>query len=622
MSLLRKSTGFFLVFTFISLFSFSFIGVTNEFKQVQTIDALLDDKITTDDFTLNINSYMYDFNGHLISEIYSNENRIYLPFSSIPTHAVNAVIATEDQHFFSHKGFDMNGIVRALLVNAENQAIEQGGSTITQQLVKQIYLSNERTYNRKLTEVLYAYKIEQLFSKEKILEYYLNTIYFQNGVYGIEAASKFYFSRPSKELSVAEIAFLSAIPNNPTFYNPFVYPDNTNKRKDWVLAKMLELNFISENQYLAAKEEKIEVKRKNKIDLFPDYVTYIHYELEQLIGEKEGFNEKIKTASTNEEKAYFIDERQKRTKELIASGIHIYTALDPQMQEKVSEVVERHLSNQEIQASAVMIDHDSKNIVAISGGRGYQKFEFHRGYQAFRQPGSSIKPLLVYGPYLSETNGSIYSTISGAPFCKNGYCPQNYGGSTYGNVKLETALKKSYNTAAVRMLDQIGIKTAFSYFHKLGFSKIDEGDERLPAALGGLTYGVSPLEMTNAYTVFANEGTFQKARGIKKVLDQNGEVLFEWDDEPKTVWNKDTNTKMRSLLKKVITEGTARKALFQAEYIGGKTGTTNDFHDLWFIGLNQKYTTGVWIGYDQPKSLNHYSTQSPHLLIWRDIMKD
>uniref|UniRef100_A0A1S2L531 Penicillin-binding protein n=2 Tax=Anaerobacillus isosaccharinicus TaxID=1532552 RepID=A0A1S2L531_9BACI len=619
---MRISTGFFLIIMFFTMFTFSFSGVTNELRHVQKVDEILENSISIDDFSFYSNSYMYDAYGEIFSDIYSAENRIYLPYNLIPATFIQAIIATEDRQFFSHKGFDMNGITRALFVNAEKNGIEQGGSTITQQLVKNIYLSNERTYNRKLTEILYAYQLEKTISKEKILEYYLNAIYFHNGVYGVEAASQFYFSKPAKLLSVAQVAFLCAIPNNPTLYNPFTNLENTQTRKEWILTKMLEMNDLTDAEFQEALAEKIELKPARKKDIFPDYVTYIHYELEQLIGEKEGFHQKIVDATSMEERKTILQKRQQRVEEILASGVSIYTSLQPEKQSLIYETIEKHLPEEHIQGVAVIIDHKMQQLVAISGGKNYEKFNFQRGFQAFRQPGSSIKPLLVFAPYLAETNASISKTISAASFCKNGYCPQNYGGAIYGNVQIETALKHSFNTPAVRMLDEISVEKGFSYFDKFGFSKIVQEDFRLPAALGGLTHGVSPLEMTNAYTTFANNGRFLKAKGIQKVVDNNGKILFQWDDEPKIIWNDEVNSKMRTLLNKVITEGTGRKANYSRNYIGGKTGTTNDFHDLWFIGLNENYTTGVWIGEDQPSSLAKLNSRAPHLLIWRDLMRD
>lgn len=621
-SLLRISTGFFLVFLFITLFSFSFIGLAKELSQFQTIDDVLKNSISKEDFSLHSNSYMYDANGELISEIYSSENRIYLPYYQIPEAFLLAVLASEDRHFFSHKGFDLNGITRALFVNAAKDGIAQGGSTITQQLVKNVYLSNERTYHRKLTEVLYAYQLEKMFTKEKILELYLNTIYFQNGVYGIEAASQYYFSTSANELTVAQVAFLTAIPNNPTLYNPLIHPENTHKRKEWILEKMVEMDYLTEDQAKKAEVEKIQVLPASKIDIFPDYVTYIHYELEQLIGEKEGFHKKIAKATSADEKTLLLQQRRQRVDEVLASGVEIHTSLQPKKQQRLNETIPRHLPEGHIQAAAVMIDHKAKQIIAISGGKNYKKFDFHRSYQAFRQPGSAIKPLLVYAPYFAETNVPLWKTVNAGSFCKNGYCPQNYGGAVYGNVTIETALKHSYNTPAVRLLDEITVKTGFSYFEQFEFSKLVADDYRLPSSLGGLTNGVSPLEMTMAYTVFANDGMFQKARGIEKVVANDGSILYKWQEKPKQVWDENVNAKMRTLLNKVVTEGTGRKANFSSSYLGGKTGTTNGFHDLWFIGLNQNYTTGVWVGEDKPNSLASINSRAPHLLIWRDLMRD
>lgn len=619
--MLRYGTGFFLIIMFVFIFSFSFIGVNNELNAIQSIDQILEDHISKNDFDLKKNSYMYDSNGNVISEIFSSENRIYLPYDLIPQTFKEAFIATEDRQFFAHKGFDMNGITRAIFANAESGSIEQGGSTITQQLVKNTYLNNERTYNRKLTELLYSYQLEKLFSKEEILELYLNSIYFQNGVYGIEAASYYYFSRPAIDLTISEVAFLSAIPNNPTIYNPLENPENTHRRKEWILKKMQEMNFISEEDFEAYKAEPITLEVKQKVDLFPDYVTYIHHEFELLVGEEEGFHEKINKAKTKEQKDQYIIERKLRVEEHLANGVHIYTALDPSIQNKAIQAVESHLPIKDMQGALVSINHNNQTIVALTGGKDFKKFDFHRGYQAYRQPGSAIKPLLVFAPYLAETRVNINSSVNAAPFCKNGYCPKNYGGAVYGTTTIEWAFKHSYNTAAARMLNQIGVEKGFSYLDKFDFTNIVPSDYHLPSALGGLTYGVTPLEMTNAYTAFGNGGTYYPGRGIKKVVDGNGKLLFEWKQTGELIWDKETNTKMRSLLSKVVTEGTGKTAHFPSPYIGGKTGTTNSYHDLWFVGLNEEYTTGVWVGYDTPKNLQNVRTTNPHLLIWRDIMR-
>ncbi len=614
-------TGFFITIIFGIVFAISMIGFTNEMTHVQTIDEILDTSISSDDFNFKRNSYIFDRNENIVSEIYEAENRIFLEFSEIPPQFMQAMIATEDQNFYNHKGFDMNGIARAFFVNAENQSIEQGGSTITQQLVKNVYLSNERTYNRKLSELLYAYQIEQLFSKEQILEYYLNIIFFQNGVYGIEAASQFYFSKPASDLAISEIAFLSAIPNNPTHYNPLTNIENTHIRKDWILQKMWEMDFISKKEYETAKNAEIHLQVKNKIDQYPDFVTYVHFEFEQLIGENEGFNKRLKQASSEEEKDEIVRARRNLALEVLNSGVHIYTALDPLKQKEMIKRVDQYLPEKDIQASVVMIDHKNQNIVAMTGGKDFKKFDFHRGFQAFRQPGSSIKPLLVFGPYLSETRASITSIINGRDFCVGDYCPKNYGNQQIGNVSIATAMSQSYNTAAAKMMETIGVETSFLYLNQFEFTRIVAADYRLPASLGGLTYGVSPLELTSAYTIFSHAGEYQKPVAITKVTDTKGNVLYEWSNEAKRVWDKETNDKMRQLLSKVVAEGTGRRAHISSTYVGGKTGTTNNYHDLWFIGLNEAYTTGIWIGKDTPGSLSSINNQNPHLLIWREIMK-
>lgn len=601
-------------------FSASLAGTMNQYNKTVSVTEVLDEAVNIEELKVSQTSFIKDSNGQIISEIYEADNRIILPYEEIPEHVIHAFIATEDQHFYSHQGFDLFGITRALLVNARQHTIEQGGSTITQQLIRTVYLGTEKSYNRKLSELLYAYQLEKEQSKEKIIEMYVNTIYFQNHAYGIEAAAQFYFSKHTNELSLGEIAFLCAIPNNPNFYNPLLHYDNTKQRQKWMLSKMLETDYITQSEYEQALSEDITLTIKERTDLHPNFVTFIHEELKQLISQKEGFKQQLLAAATNEEIERISEQLTNRINEVIKSGIVIETSLNPKLQHRAEAVLEQKLRNTDIEGAVVVIDHSSHGVVAIVGGKTYKKHDFHRAFQAYRQPGSAIKPLLVYGPYLAEFGYSTSSSISAGPFCKNGYCPENYGNSQYGAVSLETALKYSYNTAAVRILDIVGIDKAFDYLEAFEFNKIVKEDRRLPAAIGGFTNGITPLELTNAYTTFANKGTFLQARGIRKVTDLQGNTLYTWHEEPALVWDEKTNDKMRDLLHKVMTEGTGKKGYYSSEYIGGKTGTTNDFKDLWIIGLNENYTTGVWIGKDNPASIEKVNNSSPHLAIWREIM--
>lgn len=585
------------------------------------MEQVLHENIDVADIKLSTNSYMYDQNGELISEIYRDANRMYLPFDKIPTIVIDAFVSTEDRRFFDHKGYDPSAMLRAFLVNLKKESIEEGASTVTQQLVRNLYLTNEQTYDRKINEVLYAYKLEQLYSKEEIIELYLNTIFFQNGIYGFEAASQYYFSVPSTDLTLAQVAFLSAIPNNPSHYNPLTNKENTILRQQWILEKMLENNVISAEEYEQARKEPIALTISNKVDKYPDYVTYVLHELTELVSISEGYSRQMQLATT-EGKDAIMQQVTARVNELLESGITIETHLDPKKQTQAIQAIQKHVPYSDIQGSSVIIHHPTNAIVALTGGKGYKKFDFHRGFQAYRQPGSAIKPLLVYGPYIAEYDIPLQSPINANHFCKNGYCPKNFGGAQYGNVSIETAFKHSYNTPAVRLLDRLGVNTAFSYLEKFDFSQIKDEDYRLPSALGGFTRGMSNVEMTNAYTVFANDGVFERAYSIKRVKDRNGSVLYEWKNQAIEVWDFHTNEKMKKLLNKVVTEGTGRRANIASNYIGGKTGTTNDIHDIWFIGTRNEYTAGVWIGKDKPASLETIYNQGPHLLVWRELVQD
>lgn len=616
--------GYFTVFILISGFSLSLIGTMKELNKKVSLPEILDQAINIDTMNIEETSFIKDQNGEIFSEIYGATNRISLPYNEIPQNVVDAFLATEDQHFYEHKGFDFIGIMRALFINAKSDSIEQGGSTITQQLVKNVYLNNEKSYNRKLNELLLAYQLEKELSKQKIIELYINTVYFQNNAYGIEAASQFYFSKSACELSLAEATFLAAIPNNPSYYNPLIHYEHTKQRQQLVLNKMLEAGLVTTDEYEQAESENITLTKKEKTDLFPNYVTYIYEELTQLIAEEKGYRQELQSAGSQKEKAEIEKQLNQDVDHLLKSGITIETALNPVIQRKAEVALQETLQNNDIEGAIVVINHHTHEIAAIVGGKDYQKHDFHRAFQSYRQPGSAIKPLLVYAPYIDVFNSSPTSMIDAGPFCKYGYCPKNASGGSYGHVSIETALKYSYNTAAVRIFDQTGIDKSFSYLDAFQFSKIVPEDFHLPAAIGGFTYGVTPLELTSAYTVFSNDGRFKRSHAIRRVLDSQGNVLYNWQDSSaKTVWDVETNNKMRFLLHKVVTEGTGKKAYFStASYIGGKTGTTNEYKDLWFIGLTEDFSTGVWIGKDHPESIENFSSRAPHLAIWKSIMKD
>ncbi|MGX1437775.1 penicillin-binding protein 4 [Bacillus pumilus] len=617
----RAIIGWLLLAALIPLFALTFYLSKEEAASVKPVNEVLDQKIKLEKIDFSQNSYMYDRDGSLISEIVSNdENRVFVTYDKIPDHVKELFLRSEDRNFYDHKGIDFMGVVRALASNVKNHGISQGASTITQQLSRNLYLSHERSFTRKFTELLYSYELERKFSKDEILESYLNTIYFSNGVYGVGSAANYYFDKPLSSLTLAQMAFISAIPNNPTLYDPLKQFKHTKKRQERLLGILEKDGVITKKQYKKAVKQKISLSVSEKKNLYPDYVTYANEEFTDLVSDQEGFTKRLKKAKTDGAKKAIQKELSEKVSALLQDGVKIYTALDPSLQQRAVYQLNAQLPYQGVEGGSAVINHETHQIVALAGGKNYKKFDFNYAYQAQRQPGSAIKPLLDYGPYIDQTGATASSKISAGKFCSSGYCPQNYSHKTYGTVTLETAFKNSYNTPAIRMLDTVGVKKGFSYLEKFSFEHIVADDYRLPSALGGFTKGFSPLEITDAYTVFGNQGAYTQSHSITKVTDLNGKTLYKWKESPKQVYSQRTNETMRKLLASVVKSGTGKKANFSAPYIGGKTGTSNDYKDIWFVGLTDQYTMGVWVGRDRGTVESIYSS-SPHLRIWKNTMQ-
>ncbi|PKG21855.1 penicillin-binding protein [Niallia nealsonii] len=602
------------------LFICMIIAVAKEKKQLVSFHAYLEKKISMSNLQLEETSYIKDKNNQIISEIQTSIHRKSLTEEKIPNFIKQVFILSEDQHFYEHKGFDVPSMGRALFANIESQSIEQGASTITQQLARNYLKSYNKTYNRKLQELFYAYELERKRTKEEILTDYVNAIYFANGMYGLEAAAEFYFDDSVAKLTKAQLIFLASIPNNPTVYNPIHHFKQTKKRQERLIDLLAANNIISKKESIQLKKEKLSLTLKTETDLYPDYTTYVEEELKQLIAENYGYTKKLQNAS-DKEKEIIEKQLQQEVADLYKKGITIQTALLPSIQQKAVAALNKTLAPYETEGAAVVIDQHTHQILALVAGKNYKKHDFNRSYQAYRQPGSAIKPLLVYAPYLEETKKGIYSQVNAGAYCSGSYCPKNYSGKNYGMVTIENAFIHSYNTPAVRILDTIGIEKAFTYLQPFQFQHVSENDYHLSAAVGGFSSGITPLELTDAYTTFGNDGTYKKARAILSVKDANGKEIMKWKDKSISVWSEQTNEKMRQLLKHTVTSGTAKKAYFPSTYLGGKTGTTNNYKDYWIVGLSNTQTVGVWVGRDQPSSLEAIESQSPHLHIWKQIMK-
>lgn len=561
---------------------------------------------------------LLDSEGTLFSEEYV-EWREPLNYDEFPQIVKDIFIYSEDTAFFHHIGFDVSAIARAVMANSAEKSRQQGGSTITQQLVRMRYLSEEKTYERKLMELFYAYELEQVYEKEEILEMYLNEIYFGHQVYGIASAATYYFGRPLGELSVAQLAFISAIPNNPSLYDPVTKFDNTKARQERLLDTLAKNNIISSEEAAVAKQQPIELHIKKKMQQHPAYSTYVLQELRWLVSYTEGFDERLSKTDNTEERNLISLQLDARIDQLLAGGINIYTALLPEKQAADEAAVDQILSPYDIEASAVIIDNETREIVSMFAGKNYEKLNLHRVYQTPRQPGSAFKPLIDYAPAIELLDYTPASTISGAPYCLGNFCPQNYGGGIYGNVSISTAFSWSYNTSALRLLNKVGLEQAFGYIDRFNFRSIFEEDRNYSAALGGLTYGVTSLEMADAYTSFI-DGSYLPARAIRKVTDLEGNILYEWPDERDVIWSTKTVRHMRTLLSDVVRKGTGAGLSTNTSYIGAKTGTTNDYKDFWLAGLTENYTTAVWIGYDEPRNMQSLEKYRIHFKIFNAIM--
>lgn len=542
---------------------------------------------------------LYDQDGEEASRISFNKIE-EIDYTEIPIHMINAVVAVEDKRYFEHDGMDMKAIGRAFMTNLTAGNTVQGGSTITQQLAKNVFLTQERTWSRKWSEVLLAKKIEETYSKQDIMEMYLNQIYYGEGAWGIKRAAYTYFGKEAKELTIAESALLAGLVKAPSSLTPYKHLDKAKERRDIVLQLMKDQALIDESAYNQAINEPINLlsAKPNRVD----DINYPYY-VDQII--REAMN------------VYGLTEN-----EVLQGGLRIYTALDTKMQQAAEQAyAEEDLfpesaADQLIQSGAVLIDPRDGGIRALVGGRGEQPFRgFNRAVQLKRQPGSTIKPIAVYTPAL-EIGYQPTDTLVDEPVSIGGYEPENADGDYHGEVSLYEALIHSYNIPAVKLLNEIGIDRGIDAAKRFGIPLTD-GDRTLGLALGGLQEGVSPLQMAEAFGVFANDGVQMEAHAIIRIESADGAALAEFKETAgvKTTEPAIART-MTAMLEGVITDGTGETAALDGRPIAGKSGTTQmsgtsgyGAKDNWFAGYTPQLVGAVWLGYDESDS-SHYLTTS------------
>ena len=557
-------------------------------------------------------SKIFDDSDELITEFHV-ERRIFVPLAQIPQALKEAIIATEDARFYSHFGVDPMGIARAVYQNFRHGRIVEGGSTITQQLAKVLFLTPDKSLDRKLKEAVLAVELERRYPKDRLLEMYLNQIYFGHGAFGVEAASRTFFGKSVKDLSIAESALLAGLPKAPSTYSPFEHPDAAKRRRAIVLARMVDVNVLkdAESKKLAAA----------KLDLVPPErrrTTGQHYleYVQQLL-----------------ESAYGADV-------VFKGGLQVYTTLSPTMQLKAEQSLReglKALETRRLKASEksgtapvterpegalLALDPQTGHIKAMVGGYDFFKSEFNRATQARRQPGSSFKPFVYIAALEAGLTPATVVEDSPVEFPggPNGkpWKPENYDRKFRGPVTYQQALEESVNVAAVKVQERIGLRRTIDVARRMGVES--PLGENLSLALG--TSELSLLELTSAYGTLANQGRWLHPTAVRYVLDAQGKLLEENVPEPKQVLTPELAFVATQMLKGTIERGTGVAAKALGRPAAAKTGTTNDYSNAWFIGFTPQLATGVWVGYDRPRSLGKDETGSRVAVpIWTTFMQ-
>lgn len=538
-----------------------------------------------DKTTINETSKVYDRNNNIMGEL-SIKKLEPVESDDIPKLVKEAFVATEDKRFYEHQGVDIWSIGRAAVKDIMARSMVEGGSTLTQQLAKNMFLSRDKTFFRKATEVSIAMALERKFSKDEILTMYLNRIFFGHQRYGIKAASEFYFGKSNlKDLDLWEIATLAAMPKGPSAYNPLSNPNDSKARRGVVLQLMYEQGYITEAEMNKAKAVDYKYTPPEKDRKYQAFIDYVLREAESVTGMTED--------------------------DLNIGGFKIYTTMDAQAQTAMENafsddsLFESSKDDQQVQGSMVIMNHENGSLVALLGGRDYQTKGYSRVTQSRRQPGSAFKPIVSYAPALETGQYSANSQLSNQKQCFGNYCPSNLHGYS-STISMTDAITKSENIPAVWLLDKIGVNTGVNFAKSVGIQLTDQ-DKNLAIALGGLSKGTNTLEMAQAYSAFANLGEYQQAYSIKEIKDSSGKTTYKHDkSETKRVMSEQNAYQLTQMLQNVVNDGTGRSARLDRP-VAGKTGTVqsgiagnSSNRDVWFVGYTPEWTGAVWMGYDNP----------------------
>lgn len=553
---------------------------------------------------------IYDTNKEVAAKLSSSKAE-GIKRKDIPDIMIQAVVAVEDKEFFSHHGIDYSGIMSALLKNITAGEVVAGGSTITQQLAKNVFLTQERTFSRKFKEYFLTKKIERTYTKDEIIEMYMNQIYFGEGAWGIKKAAKSYFDKEVKDLTIAEAATIAGLIKAPSTYSPYKNFNKSIERRNVVLALMKEQGYITENQYKKEQETGLALRRGVDDKYKGKYSQYVDYIVREA-----------------------MEKYELTQNEILAGGYRIYTELDPKKQQAVEDVVNNDNyfqgsnADQLMQTGVVLMDPKTGGVPALVGGRGtYQFLQFNHATQLKRQPGSTLKPFAVYVPAL-EQGYEVYDVLKDEPLNIKDYAPQNSDHAFHGDVTMYEAIAKSYNVPAVWLLEQIGLEKGLKSLERFGIP-LQAEDRTLPIALGGMHTGTSPFVMAQAYATFANDGVQVEGHAIREIQNAEGETVGKWYKKETRVTSEKVAQKMTYLLKGVVEKGTGEKAKVKNIDTAGKTGTTqlvdgpsSGAKDSWFVGYTPDLVGAIWIGYDKTDS-EHYVPGGSQITttMFRDIMK-
>ena len=545
-------------------------------------------------------TYIYDIKGKLLTSIHGEANREVVPLDRISPALKRAVLASEDSDFYYHHGINPKGVGRAVVTNWTAGGVKEGGSTITMQLVKNLFLSQKREFTRKIAEAVLAIRLEQILSKDQILEMYLNQVYWGHNNYGVQTASRTYFDKSAENLNLAESAMMAGLIQAPEQYSPFVNKAKAKEQQKIVLGRMLELGWITQPEYDNALKQEVKLGKRFK-SFQGSALPYVTNAVAQELAKKFG------------------------REALLKGGMRVQTTIDTDFQEMAEETVKRwheRLLGEGLyknQIALVAIDPRTHFVKALVGGVDYKTSEFNRATQALRQPGSSFKPFVYYTAFASgkfTPDSTIYDGPVGYRDGDGWYYPKNYDNSFGGSMSIRYAISQSRNIPVIKVGKAVGMNKVVETCRTLGITSPMEPVTSLP--LGAI--GVTPLEMASAYATFANYGWQSPATIIARVTDSTGNVLLDNTPKPQQVLDPWAAAAIIDVMRSVISEGTGKHAAIDRP-AAGKTGTTSSEKDIWFVGTVPQLTAAVWVGRDDNRTLAHGATGGVLVApVWRDFM--